>query len=80
MNSRLVLAMRNIGKGHSGALMFSSVMDLPSPVTSTPWARYTEHWTDVAGGVLNDQFDEANQRARETRQPDLGGRGVISFE
>ena len=34
-----------------------------------PGQGNTERWTDVAGGVLNDQFDEANQRARETRQP-----------
>ena len=63
VNRRLVLAMRCIGKGRSGAMTMSSVLDLPPPVTSRPWTKYTEQWTDIAGAVLNEQFDEANQRA-----------------
>ena len=65
VNRRLVLAMHCIGKGRSGAMSLSSMLDLPPPVTGHPWMKYMEQWTNIAGAVLNEQFDEANQRARE---------------
>ena len=67
VNCLLVLAMRCIGKGRSGAMTMSSLLDLPPSVTSRPWTKHVEQWTDIAGVVLNKQFDEANQRARNSQ-------------
>ena len=64
-----------IGRGRSGAQMLSSVLDLPPPVGQHTWASYTEQWTDVLGNALNQQLDEANQRAR-THQL---GQGLLEY-
>jgi hypothetical protein len=48
VNRNMVLAMRNIGKGWSGAMKFSAVMGLPKPISRTSFTSQTQFWKNAA--------------------------------
>ena len=52
INKALVLAMRAIGKGWTGATTLSGMLNLPAPLHPTNWARHTKQWSAKASTVM----------------------------
>ena len=67
INRALTLAMRVIGKGRSGAVMLSSLLNLPKPLHQTNWARHTREWCETIRKVATDAFREACLRAKKSQ-------------
>lgn len=58
-NRALVLAFRLIGRGHSAADKFASVLNLHKPVNKTPWSFHTKALTEAAEKVLAMELNRA---------------------
>jgi hypothetical protein len=65
VNKLMVLGMRYIGKGRSGAEKFSSVMGLPKPICQEPFANYTRKWDCVALDCADESMTAAAQAVKD---------------
>lgn len=68
VNIRLVYDLRCIGKGDAAAELFSSIMNLPPPVTN--FQRYNRALHEAVKSVAEDSMQEAGKECKEINKGD----------
>ena len=72
--------MRIIGKGRNAASKFCAVMNLPQPVSVTPYSDHTKHISEKTKSVLLQELQNAAKRVhalKESEDEDLCHESVV---
>ena len=65
INKSLVLAMREIGRGHTAANRFCISLGLPKPVSNHPYSNYNKEWCDHSTDVCEQSMKAAADELRQ---------------
>ena len=65
LNRGLVLGLRPIGRGHSATERLMSVLNLPRPMTKSPWALHARGLEKAASELLVKELSKAAEEVRE---------------
>lgn len=68
VNRSVVLGMRLIGKGRNAASKFCAAMNLPQPVSATPYSDHTKHITEKTKIVLLQELLNAGKRGHTLKE------------
>ena len=71
INQRIIYAMRSIGQGYSSLGKFTTLMDMPSPMTVKNYDRAVQHITEAVVNVAEETMSEAVQELKTLKgKPD----------
>ena len=65
INKSLVLAMREIGRGHAGAKKLCASLGLPKPVSHHPYANYNREWYEHSMEMCEESMKRAADELRQ---------------